>query len=351
GQFYLYAVASDGGFVTIGQGDGQLVVKHSPALTFYEPPKDTHRSLNSRSQPVYTLQWQKGPGDQDFDDNATIDLYFTTDSPVSVNYEGYPDSLRADGDTRLIDSGIKEDDDTGAGDMYVWDFRTPPNDVPRSDRQVWIYAIISDDRGNENAILGGSITVTHDPSVTLLTSDLNDLNSDFQKNDVLRIRWDDYLVDDGSSTDDAYVRLYATTRAAGFHTTVGALENDVANAQTFLVNSTNGTLAGHVEVRESDNNFFDWNTRLFGPAGTYLIYAAISPDGTFSNNAATTLDGSSSALTIGGTATTPNVGLSPTDATVAIGDTLTLDVMIQHPSNLNLVQIVINLNSSDFTVI
>ncbi len=351
GQFYLYAVASDGGFVTIGQGDGQLVVKHSPTLTFYEPPKDTHRSLNSRSQPVYTLQWQKGPGDQDFDDNATIDLYFTTDSPVSVNYEGYPDSLRADADTRLIDSGIKEDDDTGAGDMYVWDFRTPPNDVPRSDRQVWIYAIISDDRGNENAILGGSITVTHDPSVTLLTSDLNDLNSDFQKNDVLRIRWDDYLVDDGSSTDDAYVRLYATTRAAGFHATVGALENDVANAQTFLVNSTNGTLAGHVEVRESDNNFFDWNTRLFGPAGTYLIYAAISPDSTFSDNAATTFDGSSSALTIGGTATTPNVGLSPTDATVAIGDTLTLDVMIQHPSNLNLVQIVIDLNSSDFTVI
>lgn len=350
GQYYLYVVASDGDFVTVGQGEGQLALKHSPTLTFYEPPKDTHRRINSGSQSVYSLQWQKGPGDADFDDNAIIDLYFTTDSPVNVNYEGYPDSLRSDIDTRIIQTGLSEDSDDGASDMFVWDFRSAVNDVPIDGRQVWIYALIRDSRGNENVELGGSITVEHDPRIVLLTSDLDDLAS-FEQNDVLRLQWDDYLVDDGSGTDDAHIRLYASTQPAGFFTTIADLETDVGSGSTFLVNSTDGTRAGHVEVRENSSNFYDWNTRLFGPAGSYLVYSAISPDGTFLDNTLSTFDVSTSALTIAGTATPPNVGLSPTDAAVAIGDTLTLDVMVQHPSNLNLVQIVIDLNSSDFTVV
>ncbi|MBT3345867.1 MAG: hypothetical protein HN712_16940 [Gemmatimonadetes bacterium] len=350
GHYYLYAIASDGEDVAVGQGDGQLALKHSPTLTFYEPPKDTHRRINSGSQSVYTLQWQKGPGDADFDDDATIDLYFTTDSPLTVNYEGYPDSLRSDVDTRVIESGLSEDGDDGASDMYVWDFRSVVNDIPIAGRQVWVYALIRDTRGNENVELGGSITVDHSPRIVLLSSDLDDLAS-FEQNDVLRLTWDDYLVDDGSGTDDAHIRVYASTQPSGFFTTLSSLEADVGSGATFLVNSSDGTLAGHIPIREDSTDFYDWNTRLFGPAGAYLAYAAISPDGTFGDNNNATFDVSTSALTISGTATPPNVGLSPTDAAVAIGDTLTLDVMVQHSSNLNLIQIVLDLNGSDFSVV
>ncbi len=349
GQYYLYVIASDGDFVTVGQSPGQLTVKHSPTLTFYDPPKDTHRRINSGSQPVYSLQWQKGPGDADFDDNATIDLYYTTDNPLSVNYEGNPDSLLSDIDTHIIETGRSEDSDAGASDMYIWNFRNAAN-VPIDGEQIWIYGLIRDSRGNENVELGGSLTIEHDPRMVLLSSDLDDLAS-FEQNDLLRLRWDDYLIDDGSGTDDAHVRLYASTQVAGFFTTIADLEGDVGSGSTYLVNSTDGTLAGHIPIRESDDNFFDWNTRLFGPAGSYLIYSAISMDATFGDNTLSTFDVSTSSLTIAGTATPPNVGFSPSDAVVAIGDTLTLDVMVQHPSNLNLIQIVIDLNTSDFTVL
>ena len=350
GQYYLYLVASDDDFVAVGQSEGQLSVRHSPTLTFYDPPKDTHRQISSGSQAVYTLQWQKGPGDADFDDDATIDLYYTTISPLTVNYEGFPDSLRSGGDTHLIYTGLSEDGDNGASDMYVWDFRSVTTDVPADGTQIWIYGLISDSRGNQSVELGGSLTIDHDPKIVLLSSDLDNLLN-FREKDVLRLRWDDYLVDDGVGTDDAYIRLYASTRASGFFATLAALEADVGGGATFLINSTDGTLSGHTAIRESDVDFYDWNTRLFGPAGSYLIYSAISVDETFVNNTLSTFDVSSSALRIAGTAVTPNVGLSPTDATVAIGDTLTLDVMVQHPSHLNLIQIVIDLNSSDFTIV
>ena len=49
GAYFIYLVASDSAFVTVGQSQGQLIVKHSPSFTFYEPPRDTHRSINSGS--------------------------------------------------------------------------------------------------------------------------------------------------------------------------------------------------------------------------------------------------------------------------------------------------------------
>jgi hypothetical protein len=28
--------------------------------------------------------------------------------------------------------------------MYAWDLTNPPNDVPRNNRKIWLYAVISD---------------------------------------------------------------------------------------------------------------------------------------------------------------------------------------------------------------
>ena len=82
GSYYIYAVATDSISTSVGNSSTALVVKHSPSFSFYEPPRDTQRSIDSGSQPVYTIQWQKGPGDRDLDNNASIALYFTTDNPA-----------------------------------------------------------------------------------------------------------------------------------------------------------------------------------------------------------------------------------------------------------------------------
>ena len=92
--------------------------------------------------------------------------------------------------------------------MYVWDLRNPANAVPRSGRQVWIYALTTD--GSNTAVVrGGSIVLTHNPFI-LLETRLPEIN----RGDIVRLEWDDYMVDDGSGTDDAYIRLYAASDAS-----------------------------------------------------------------------------------------------------------------------------------------
>ena len=349
GHYYLYAVVSDSIDVVVGHSIGQVIVRHSPFFVFYEPAKDTHKKLDSGSQPVYTIQWQKGPGDSDFDDDADIDLYFTTDNPADINYEDDPDSLLKDVDTRPLVVDLSENDTM---DMYVWDFRSPPEEVPKDNKRVWLYAVISDGDGNVNVVLGGSVTVTHTPYINLTTSDLDNLTS-FLQNDVLRVAWQDYMVDDGSGTEDAYIRVYAAPSATSYGR-LSTLDAAVNGTTTFLINSTSGTLATAVDtLRESGDDFYDWNTKLFGAAGTtYDIYVAISADSTFADNMAAgiQLSTSSTPLSIGVAGATPNVSLSPTDQTISIGDTLTFDVMLQHSKPINLVQVVLTIASTDFAI-
>ena len=352
GNYYLYIVVSDSIDIVVGQSDAQLTVRHAPSFVFYEPSKDTHRQINSGSQPVYTIQWQKGPGDSDFDDDAEIDFYYTTDNPVNINYEEFPDSLLKDSDTRTLVLNQKENGG-GALDMYEWDLRNAPEDVPPDGTRVWLYAVISDDENNHSEVLGGALTVSHTPFINLLTSDLDALTS-FDQNDVLRIAWDDYMVDDGVSTDDAYIRVYATESPSNF-VTVAEVDLAVDGATTFLINSDDGTAGGTItKVRESDSDFLDWNTKLFGSASTdYDIYVAISKDETFIDltEGGIQLSKSSSPLSVGSGGSTPNVSVSPTDLAIAIGDVVTFDVMVQHPSAINLVQIVLTINGTDFGVV
>ena len=357
GTYFIYLVASDSINVTLGQSEALLTVKHSPSFTFYEPSRDTHREINTGSQSNYSIQWQKGRGDNDFDDDATIDLYFTTDNPATINYEDFPDSLLNDVDTKTIVKGLSENGDA-ASDMYVWDLRNPPNDVPKesvSGGKAWLYAIITDSRGNKNVALGGALTMKHDPRITLTTAVFNvSAYSSVVKDDVVRIAWDDYLVDDGSSTDNAYIRLYAIPTGAG-HTTLGALEGAVNGTTNFLINSSNGDLTGGTvtSIREDSSNFFDWNTRLFGNEVAYEIYAAIGKDSTFAASTATTISKSTGDLTLLAepAAQTSYFSMNPTNINVATGDTVTMDVVVSHPDLVNLVQVVIDLKDNAWTVV
>ena len=357
GGYFLYAVATDSTDVAVGNSSQQLVVRHSPAFTFYEPATATQRDIDSGSQPVYTIQWQKGPGDKDLDEDATINLYFTTDNPAVTDHSTESGaaigSLTGDADTKLIVSGLKENSD-GPNDMYAWNLRTPPNNIPKSDVQVWLYAKSTDGSGNASVSRGGSITITHNPYI-LLKSRYGDVG----QGDIVRLEWDDYMVDDLFGTENAYIRLYAS-RTAG-HTSLKTLEENVLGSgggdDTFIINSSDGTASGTITtIREVGSNAFNWDTRsaaLAVPTSSYSIYAGISADATFVNNDGGRVSEASNQLNIGvGSSANPNMVMAPTKFQTSIGDTLTFDVLVQSGGvTIDAVSAVVELGTTKLSVV
>ena len=332
GSYYLYAVASDGESVDVGNSAQVLLVAHSPSLTLYEPARNTQRTIDTGSQPVYTIQWQKGRGDRDLDDNASISLYFTAVDPATTNYSGSDSTALTSaggGNAKFIVGGLNENDE-GAKDMYVWDFRTSTN-VPVTDTRVWLYAVLSDVSGNVDVELGGSLLLTHSPHIFLKTG-----SPEINQGDILRIEWDDYMVDDAFGTDDAYIRLYAS-RTAGRSTLV-ELEASLIGAggdeNTFIINSDDGRSTGTIaSIREDGSDAFSWDTgtsTLSLPEGSYSIYAAIAADATFGNNAAGEVSEGPNTLTVKrSTGTNPHMLLSPNRMRASAGDTLAFVVLMQ----------------------
>ena len=349
GDYYLYAVTSDSISVSVGQSGTPLSVLHSPSFVFYEPAKDTQRSLDSGSQPFYAIQWQKGRGDQDLDHNATIDLYFTTDDPAVTDHStdsgAASTSLTLDADTKVIVSGLTEDGD-GKDDMYVWNLQTPLNPMPKSDRQVWLYAVVTDGVGNVTVARGGSLVILHNPYI-LLETRMPSIN----QGDILRLEWEDYMVDDGSGTDDAYIRLYASRSAD--QTTLQGLESSLigsGSGQTYIINSSDGSTSGTIAtIREDSSNAFNWDTWTSGltlPEGSYSVYAGISADPTFADNSTGRVSKASNPLVVGvGSGIVPHLSLSPSRIRPAVGDTLTFEVLVQSGGQTAWsVNIVIDLN-------
>jgi hypothetical protein len=333
-----------------------LVVRHSPSFVFYEPSRDTQREVDSGSQPVYTIQWQKGPGDGDLDHDATIALYFTTDDPATTDHAtdsgASAASLLSDPDTRLIVSGLTENAD-GAADLYAWDLRQPPAEVPENGVRVWLYAVIADGGGNTTVARGGALVIRHTPQILLKTA-----LPGISQGDLVRLEWDDYLVDDGSGTDDAYIRLYAS--ATPDHAGLVGLEAGLGGAgaaTTWLINSDDGTPTGQIAtIREDSSNAFHWRTRTPDwalPVGTYYLYAGISADPTFGNNAAGRVSRSAEPMVVGtGSGTTPHLSLSPSQVRAVAGDTLTFEVLVQSGGQAaEVVSVAIDLGSSAFTVV
>jgi len=355
GAYYVYAVATDSTSVTVGHSSFRLTVTHSPSFEFYEPAPNTQRTIDTGSQPVYVIQWQKGPGDSDLDDDASIAFYYTRVDPATKNYAG-TDSTdlldNGDGDATLIVGNLAENGD-GADDMYVWDLRTATS-PPVHERQVWLYAVTVDGAGNTSVVLGGGLVLRHSPHI-LLKSRLPRIN----QGDIVRLDWDDYLVDDGSSTDDAYIRLYASPQTG--LTSLADLESRVVGAgsiqDTYIINSSDGTASGTITaIGENDDNAVTWDTYTSSLAvseGSYAVYAGISTSPTFSTSTQEGVSESSNLLSVGGsTGTTPHMALSPTKVLTSKGDTLTFDVLVQSEGlPASAVTAILELGTGPFTVL
>ena len=117
--------------------------------------------------------------------------------------------------------------------------------------------------------------------------------------DILRLEWDAFLIDDGTGTDDAYLRLYAAPK--GKYSTITALESNAkgrgGDQDVIIINSLNGQVSGTTNtqeaydsriqvLRESGDKFLLWDTKTtsFQVTGTpteFDIFIAGSTDREF----------------------------------------------------------------------
>jgi len=392
GNYFIYAVVTDGDSTVVGKSSQTLAIRHSPAFEFTAPLVGETRKINTtQGQTQYTFQWQRGRSDVDIDDNATISLYYSGLDPAVKNFSGTDSTdLVAttgtdSGAAVLIVSGLTEDDE-GGGDQYVWDLANPPGVLPKVFRQdpttgnnsanpfayqvgastdtAWIYAVLNDGAsGNVRVSLGGAVLLigsqespaSSAPKVTMKTPPSG--GQTLINGDVIRLEYDAFLINDGTGTDDAYLRLYAAP--ANKYSTLTQLEGNMnglgtGNADVLLINSITGadTTNGHVQtIRESDARFFNWDTKTTSfPAlaggSTFDIFVAASSNPRFGENVyvndvldsiatgigsqaqRAVLSKAPGTLSVVGTDPLYSIEMGPAALTASSGDTLDFEILI-----------------------
>ena len=403
GNYFIYTVVADKDTFAVGPSSQPLAIRHSPAFEFTAPLTGVVDKLNSTQQFKYTVQWQRGRSDQDLDGNAIISLYYTGVDPNLKNYSGTDStSLVATsgtlpGNAVLIAGGIREDDE-GANDQFIWDFRNPPSALPKTYLPApnaaaansanpyvyqagtavdtaWVYAVLHDSLGNTRVQTGGAVLLLGSaetpaspvPRVVMKTPPAGGMT--MVNGDVVRLEWDDFLIDDGTGTDDAYLRLYAAPKNK--YSTLTELEaNNVGKpgggGDVYVLNSLDastyssgsrvldysGSTAGKISrIRESDENFFLWDTKttsfqLQGTPTELDIFIAGSMNPRFGENiyvqglvdsVATgigsqaqkaVLSKSPGALRVEGADPIYSVELGPAAMSVSSGDTLDFQILV-----------------------
>ncbi len=209
--------------------------------------------------------------------------------------------------------------------------------------------------------------------------------------DVIRLEWDAFLIDDGTGTDDAYLRLYAAPKNK--YTTITQLETNAGagNGDVFLINSLDGTnvnaAGAQIEdytgstslkiqrIRESDENFFLWDTKttsfkIIGTPTEFDIFVAASMNPQFgedifvngtvdsiatgngSQSLSAVLSKAPGALRVEGADPIFSIELGPTALTASSGDTLDFQVLTNsQASSIDLMAFHLNVPRSHFEVI
>ena len=414
GNYTVYAVVADGDSFSVGTSTFPLSVRHSPAFEFTAPLAGTVKKINTTQQFDYTIEWQRGRSDQDLDGNAIISLYYTGVDPNTFDYSGRDSTTLVAtsganaGSAILIQGSIREDDE-GAADQFVWDVKNPPGELPRVYKQnhtagaysphayqhgavndtAWVYAVLSDTLGNTRVSAGGAILLlgsqetpaSQAPRVIMRTPPAGDQL--LVNGDVVKLEWDAFLIDDGTGTDDAYLRLYAAPK--GKYTTLTQLETNMTGvggaADVILINSITGTdtTASHVvTLRESSPNSYNWDTKTtsFAITGTpteFDIFIAGSMDPFTTHSAApvyvngqidsvasglgsksqqAVLSKAPGVLRVEGTDPLYSLELSPSSFTASSGDTLEFQLLANSQgSSIDLMAYHLNVPRSHFTVL
>jgi hypothetical protein len=275
-------------------GDGNLDVvtgiENSTMLT----DADGKNLPNGPSTRFVNIFWGSAglEADLDVDDNATIDLYYSTMSQfkhvggsagyTSGNSDG-TDLLgritQGNNDTHLFAQGIREDPDGRFSDSFAWDiwnYVSPEGTIPRTGVNYYIYGLLKGGSTTrlESFTTSGSIVFQHPPHLRVIepASDIT-----VTVDEPVSIQWEAFDVDGhpasglsavpvgtsgrqspNSRNDSNNIRIFLTTSDFGDVTTYASITNAASTGLTpfWLANSADGGLFSEIELNEGVDSSF-----------------------------------------------------------------------------------------------
>lgn len=184
GDYYLYAVATDGTVLSVGRSDTLFSVRHSPFLVFDTQDDAVLNTGGMEPDRFYSVSWNQDygiEGDYDRDTaGGTIDLYFSDSDSFDVP-AGAADIAAAAADssqdTHVIVTGLSVDSDGQDENQYSWDLWTHSNTddggVPLAGVDYTIYGVISTGstqrlvRWEDGTGTPRTMSFTHEPHLTI----------------------------------------------------------------------------------------------------------------------------------------------------------------------------------------
>ena len=260
GNYYVYAVITDGKNLDMRRSDYTYNVRHSPLLVLDSREDRLVETGGEAAERYYTISWNRDygvDGDVALEDSALIALYYSSSDSFAVpNGTGDIMAAAADStrDTHLIVNGIAEDPDGVLDNQYIWDLWHFNNDdgggVPLEDVPYALYGIVQTDstrrlvRWDDERGAARRLRFSHAPYLRI-TSPLNPIEVDGRRS--FSIEWEAVDVD-----EDAAMWVLLTSQEAaqrlGDGTDYQSLIGD--GAVDWIANSSDGSLATASILRE-----------------------------------------------------------------------------------------------------
>lgn len=184
GDYYLYAVITDGSTLSLTRSDTVYRVRHSPLLRFDVRQDTVIRTGGVRPHRYHTITWNQDAGldgDIDRDHTAQIDLYYSDNGGFALpNGVSALEAAAADTsfDTHRIVENLSSTDGTQADNQYLWDLWSYTNPdgggVPLEGTTYYLYGVITGGsterlvRWEDGNGLPRTISFLHEPHVTPL---------------------------------------------------------------------------------------------------------------------------------------------------------------------------------------
>ncbi|MEW6752878.1 MAG: hypothetical protein AB1505_18145 [Candidatus Latescibacterota bacterium] len=301
GDYYVYAVASDGTSHAVGRSAYRIRVRHSPFLELDAlddgvlTGADTIVTGGVRPQRYVTFTWGRSlaDGDSDPDDDARISLYYSPEPALSSTLTsgwslpgGAPELLASLGDRAFaIATGIPEDPDGRLADQYVWDLwqAGDPGQVPMAGVVHYVYGLIEDGASQRLVQLNGGrpndaasrLVFLHPPALRVLQPTALTV---LRPGSVGRVAWEDQDLD-----DDARLRVVLTPLDHGPLSTYAEVASPEARVVSRPDDAVVPPAVDALDLSEdSPADYLDIRSaELSLGAGSYYVYVAITDAGRF----------------------------------------------------------------------
>jgi hypothetical protein len=255
GDYFVYAAASDGTTTALKRSAGQVRVRHSPFLRLDAlddrvlSGADTIVTGGVWPQRFITFTWGRNgfDGDRDIDDDARIELYYSTlpaaeqEGDLGLVLPGEANRVLTllGTEAELIFGNIAEDPDQREDNQHAWDLwelAQTGKAVPEEGKVYYVYGIISDGVGRRLVQMNGGklndaasrLVFKHPPTLRPLQPVAPIVVGPGRSG---RVAWEDMDLD-----DDARIRVLLSGQDHG----EVASYAQVAAGTTYVVNSADG---------------------------------------------------------------------------------------------------------------